>query len=105
LTGYDRGNLDFWLPAIVDPSLEIREGFGNYVATMKDGRILIGMISEQSDEAITLRDVAGQTTHLKRADAQSIAATPVSLMPPGLLTGLSDEALRDFFAYLQWHAK
>lgn len=105
LTGYDRGNLDFWLPAIVDPSLEIREGFGNYVATMKDGRILIGMISEQSEEAITLRDVAGQTTHLKRADAQSIAATPVSLMPPGLLTGLSDEALRDLFAYLQWHAK
>jgi putative membrane-bound dehydrogenase-like protein len=25
LTGYERGNLDFWLPAIVDPSLEIRE--------------------------------------------------------------------------------
>jgi len=105
LTGYDRGNLDFWLPAIVDPSLEIREGFGNYVATMKDGRVLIGMISEQSDEAITLRDVAGQSTHIDRADAASIAATPISLMPPGLLAGLNDEALRDFFAYLQWRAK
>lgn len=105
LTGYERGNLDFWLPAIVDPSLEIREGFGNYVAKMKDGRMLIGMIAEQGDQVVTLRDVAGQTTQISRKDAQSIDATPVSLMPPGLLIGLTDGQLRDFFAYLRLNAK
>ena len=40
LTGYERGNVDFWLNAIIGPSLEIREGFENYVVVMKDGRIV-----------------------------------------------------------------
>ena len=26
LTGYERGNIDFWLTAILTPSIEIREG-------------------------------------------------------------------------------
>ena len=105
LTGYERGNLDFWLPAIIDPSLEIREGFGNYVAKMKDGRVLIGMIAEQNPQTVTLKDVAAQTTQLSREEMISLEATPVSLMPPGLLMGLTDEQLRDFFSYLRLNAK
>ena len=27
LTGYERKNLDFWLHGIIDPNLEIREGY------------------------------------------------------------------------------
>ncbi|MCB1232841.1 MAG: c-type cytochrome [Verrucomicrobiae bacterium] len=105
LTGYERQNLDFWLPSIIDPSLEIREGFGNYVATMKDGRVLIGMIADQNPQNVTLRDAANQTTTLPRADMVSLEASPISLMPPGLLTGLDDKQLRDFFSYLQLNAK
>ncbi|MCP5539517.1 MAG: c-type cytochrome [Akkermansiaceae bacterium] len=105
LTGYERGNLDFWLPAIIDPSLEIREGFGNYVAKMKDGRLLIGMIAEQNPQSVTLKDAAGQTTLLSRGEMESLEATPVSLMPPGLLTGMTDGQLRDFFSYLRLNAK
>ncbi len=105
LTGYERQNLDFWLPGIIDPSLEIREGYGNYVATMKDGRVVIGMIAEQNPQVVTLRDAANQITTLPRADIQSLEASPVSLMPPGLLMGLDEKQLRDFFAYLQMEAK
>ena len=100
LTGYERHNLDFWIPGIVDPSLELREGFLNYVATMKDGRKVIGMVKEQSPQNVKLRDLAGQESLLDRAGMESLEASPVSLMPPGLLGGLSDEALRDLFAYL-----
>lgn len=105
LTGYERQSLDFWLPGIIDPSLEIREGYGNYVATMNDDRVLIGMIADQNPQSVTLRDVANQTTTLPRADIKSLEATPISLMPPGLLMGLDDKQLRDFFAYLQLNAK
>ncbi|MCB1063291.1 MAG: c-type cytochrome [Verrucomicrobiae bacterium] len=105
LTGYERQNLDFWLPSMVDPSLEIREGFGNYVATMKDGRVLIGMIADQNPQNVTLRDAANQTTLLSRGDIASLEASPISLMPPGLLMGLDEKQLRDFFAYLQLNAK
>lgn len=100
LTGYERHNLDFWIPGIVDPSLELREGFLNYVATMKDGRKVIGMVKEQSPQNVKLRDLAGQESLLDRAGMESLEASPVSLMPPGLLGGMSDEELRDMFAYL-----
>src|SRR5690606_10514419 len=35
LTGYDRSNLDFWLLAVLDPSIEIREGYHAYIARLK----------------------------------------------------------------------
>lgn len=100
LTPYERGNLDFWIPAIVDPSLELREGYLQYVANMRDGRILIGMMRDQTPQTVTLQDLAGQETLLSRADIEKLEASPVSLMPPALLTGMSDEELRDLFAYL-----
>ena len=100
LTPYERGNLDFWLPAIVAPSLELREGFLQYVATMKDDRVVIGMMRDQNPQTVTLRDLAGQETVLSRGEIESLEASPVSLMPPALLTGMSDEELRDLFAYL-----
>jgi len=105
LTPYERDNLDFWLPAIVDPSLELREGFLQYVATMKDGRIVIGMMRERTPETVTLRDMAGQETTLERETMKSLEASPVSLMPPGLLAGLDDQALRDLFAFLVKEAR
>ena len=101
LTGYERQNLEFWLPAIVAPSLELREGYINYVATTKDDRIVAGFLHEQNPATVTLRDMAGQHHRLRREDLESLEASKTSLMPPGLLNGLSDEELRDLFAYLQ----
>lgn len=101
LTGYERHNLDFWLPGIVAPNLEIREGFVNYVVTTTDDRVLLGMISAQDPQSVTLRDAVSQTTTISRDKIKSLEASPTSLMPPGLLLGLSDQQLRDLFAYLQ----
>jgi putative heme-binding domain-containing protein len=100
LTGYDRGSADFWLQNILTPSLEIREGYGAYVVETKDGRVLTGMIKAQDARGLTLHNLAGQTVRLGSAEVKSQTASPVSLMPSGLLVGLSDEALRDLFAYL-----
>ncbi len=100
LTGYERQNPDFWIPSIVNPSLELREGYLNYVASMKDGRKVIGLMQEQSPRTVTLRDLAGQVSLLDRAEVETLEASPISLMPPGLLAGMTDAELRDLFAYL-----
>jgi putative heme-binding domain-containing protein len=100
LTGYDRGSADFWLQNILTPSLEIREGYGAYVVETKDGRVWTGMIKAQDAKSLTLRDLTGKDVRLANAEIKSQTASPVSLMPAGLLAGLSDEALRDLFAYL-----
>ena len=101
LTGYERGNLDFWVDNIVYPSLEIREGFANYTARLKNGQVLLGMLDSQSAQEVVLRDLAGQKTRVRHSDLAALEASPVSVMPEGILAGLSDEALRHLFAYLQ----
>ncbi len=100
LTGYDRQSLEFWLLNTTYPSLEIREGFGAYVAKLKDGRILTGLMDAQGGGSISLKDLAGNRTAVKQADIEKLEASPISIMPEGLLTGLSDAELKDFFAYL-----
>ena len=105
LTGYERKSLDFWLPGIIDPSLEIREGFANYILHTRGDRVLIGMIADQNPGAVTLRDAANQTVIIPRSKITKMEATPVSLMPPGLLGGLNDGQIRDLFAYLMKDAK
>ena len=36
----------------------------------------------------------------KATEIESVTALPNSLMPEGLLSGMSDDELRDFFAYV-----
>jgi putative heme-binding domain-containing protein len=100
LTPYDRGNIDFWLNAVITPSIEIREGFGAYIVKLKNGQLLTGLMAGQDAKGITLKDIAGNLTPVKQSEIEKLDASPVSIMPEGLLLGLSDADLRDFFAYL-----
>ncbi len=101
LTAYQRDDLTTMLPSILDPSAEIREGFTNYFVQTKDGRALSGFISDQDANIIVLRGLDGQDVPLPRADVREVTPSPSSLMPPGLLEGLDEQQLRDFFAYLR----
>jgi putative membrane-bound dehydrogenase-like protein len=100
LTGYERGNPDFWLTGILDPSLEIREGFGAYSLALTGGETLMGLLVKQDANGVTLRDLAGQVHTARTEKIAQLTARPASLMPEGLLSGLDDAALRDLFAYL-----
>ncbi len=100
LTGYERDNLDFMLPAIVDPSLGIREEFTLNNLTTKDGQVLAGFVAETTPQFVVMLDAAGNKTKIAREDIQSLIASPTSLMPEGLLNALSPEQTRDLFTYL-----
>jgi len=100
LTGYDRTNADFWLDNLFMPSMEIREGFGAYIVKTKGGQILTGLMDAQDASGIVLKDMAGNKTAFKQTDIEKLEASPISLMPEGLTTGMSDADLKDFFAYL-----
>ena len=100
LDGYERGNLHFWMVGILEPSLEIREGFQSYVALTDDGRVINGMIADQDPRTVTLRNADNQLTVLSREEIDQLKPLPTSLMPEDTLQGLSDDQLRDLFAYL-----
>jgi putative heme-binding domain-containing protein len=44
--------------------------------------------------------MANNKTAIKQSDIEKMEASPVSLMPEGLTTGMSAADLKDFFAYL-----
>lgn len=101
LDNYDRGNLKFWLPAIVDPSLEIREGYQTYAATTDDGRVITGTIANQNPDTVALRTAEGQQIVTARERLESLRALERSLMPEGLLKLLTEQQIRDLFQYLR----
>ena len=90
LTGYERDNLNFILPAIVDPSAAIREEFTNFQILTNDGRVLTGLIENQDTQSVTLRGVDNKTTRVSRDDIEQLKASELSLMPEGLLREMSD---------------
>lgn len=100
LDPYDRKNLNFWLPAILAPSLEIREGYQSYLALTEDDRIVTGMIAAQDVSNVTLRTAENQLITLPREEIVELKAIATSLMPADLLKELSEEQLQALFAYL-----
>jgi putative membrane-bound dehydrogenase-like protein len=101
LTQYQRDNLGTMLPSIVNPSAEVREGYQYYLVATRDDRILSGFFVDRDHQVTVLRGLDGENITLRAADIRAIKPAGQSLMPPGLLDGLSDQQLRDFFAYLR----
>jgi putative heme-binding domain-containing protein len=101
LTAADRKNLDVLIPNVVDPNGVIREGFQQYVVATTDGRVLSGLLAENSGGKLTVLDAKGVRTSLRETDVDSLKPADVSLMPEGLLDPLTEQEVRDLFAYLR----
>lgn len=101
LNGADRGNLDFLLTSILDPSAQIRGEYQAVQVALTDGRVLLGLVADKTEQGITLIDANRQLTRIPKADIEEIKASSVSLMPDGILDNLSDSEIRDLFRYLQ----
>ncbi len=101
LTAYQRDDLGTMLASIVAPSAEIREGYENVTVSMKDGRVLGGFVADKDAKVVILRGFDGQDTALPQDEISELKSAGRSLMPDGLLDGLTDQQLRDFFAYLR----
>jgi putative membrane-bound dehydrogenase-like protein len=101
LTAYQRDDLGTMLTSIILPNAEIREGFENYTATTKDGRTLGGFLADKDPNVVVLRGFDGQDISIARDQIVELKAAGRSLMPEGLLEGLTEQQLWDLFAYLR----
>jgi putative heme-binding domain-containing protein len=101
LTSYKRIDLDNMLLAIVHPSAEIREGFETFQIFTTDGRAITGFLADQDAGVVVVRTAEGQSFTIERTDMDEMEKSPKSVMPDGLLDPLSDQEIRDLFAYLR----
>lgn len=101
LTAYQRDHLGTLLNSILDPSAEIREGYAAVEVETQDGRVLSGFLTDRDARVTTLRGLDGQDHVLQASEIRLVQPTGRSLMPEGLLDGLTEDQLRDLFAFLR----
>jgi putative heme-binding domain-containing protein len=99
LTGSNRGNLDYLLSNILDPSAEVAQDYRMSVVTTKTGRVLTGMVVERTPQRLTLQ-TATERLVLATEDVEQVQDSPQSMMPEGQLDALTREQVRDLMAYL-----
>ncbi|ADG68557.1 membrane-bound dehydrogenase domain protein [Planctopirus limnophila DSM 3776] len=100
LTGAQRSNLDYLLENILDPSSVVSKDYRMSVAELEDGRVLSGIIVEQTPRTLTLQTQTEKLT-IERSEIVELTPTNLSPMPDGILQPLSESQIRDLIAYLK----
>lgn len=101
LTSANRHDRHALLVNIVDPSAQVRREYLGHTVQLTDGRVLTGLIVEQTPGGMTLVDVEERRYEIATGEIDALEPSPQSLMPEGLLDKLSPQQLRDLFAYLE----
>jgi putative membrane-bound dehydrogenase-like protein len=104
LTGSNRGDLDYLLANLIDPSAEVGLDFRMSVVRTKDERVITGIIVERTPARVTVQTEKEKIV-LSPDDVDSVKDSPLSIMPEGQLDALSREQVRDLFAYLTGKAQ
>jgi putative membrane-bound dehydrogenase-like protein len=99
LTGSQRGNLDYLLSNIIDPSAEVAKEYRMSVVATKNERIVTGIIVERTPARLVVQTATEKIT-IAAEDVDTIKESAVSLMPDGQLDQLTREQVRDLIAYL-----
>ncbi len=101
LTGSNRGNLDYLLFNVLNPSGEIQEDYRLVVITTRDGRTYSGNISSENERQITMRMVGQEATRINKTDIQSREVMASSLMPVGIFDTLKEQEVVDLVKYMK----
>ena len=101
LTTYRRDDLDTMLLNIVNPSAEIREGYAGDDRRHDRRPDPDGRRRRADKNVVVLRGSDGKELTLSRDAIEEMKPTKTSIMPEGLLKDLSEQQVRDLFAYLR----
>ena len=100
LTGAGRETLDAILTNVLDPSLVIGKGYEQYVAKTKGGKIVTGLLAEDSEKRVVLKQAGGVLEAIAKDDLVKLAQQSISLMPEGLEKNMTEDEFCDLVAFL-----
>ncbi len=84
---------------IVTPSYAINPDYISHVVSLRDGRVLTGVLRTEAGELL-LGDDKGVTLRLSPDDVEQMQPASLSVMPTGVHEKLSATQLRDLMTYL-----
>jgi putative heme-binding domain-containing protein len=99
LTGVGRETLDAILTNVIDPNLVIGAPYFVHVARTKDGRVFNGLLIEQSDTRVVLRD-GTKTEVIPKAQIDRLVVQNISMMPEGLEKTMTEPEFVDLVSFL-----
>ncbi len=91
---------DYLVESILQPGKVVAQGFQTVSFAMKDGTQHIGFVTGEADGVVTVRNLAGQSSSLKRVDVREEKHLPQSMMPEGLAAVLTAEEFASLIEYL-----
>lgn len=91
----------YLLESLLQPSRNVAPQFESFVITTNDGQSRTAFQLAERGGTHTYIDLGGQTFDVKIDDILRRERLPVSIMPEGLVTRLTDVEIRDLIAYLR----
>jgi putative heme-binding domain-containing protein len=79
----------------------VQPGYFAYQARLGDGSVIYGLVTSETGNSVTFKLPDGTSRLVARQDLADLQSTGVSLMPPGLETGLSHQEMADLIAWLR----
>lgn len=89
------------LDTILDPNREVDPRFLGYTVLTADGRVLAGIIQDESASQIVLAESGGKKHTIPRSEIEKLQSTKLSLMPVGLEQQITPEQMSDLIAFLK----
>jgi putative heme-binding domain-containing protein len=97
--GYE--DIDYLLNNILDPNAIIGKDYQQTFVKTKDNQVVSGIVTQDTDTSISLKNLSGEIITLQRSDVASTEVSPLSMMPEGLIASMPEEDVRDLFFYLR----
>ncbi len=100
ITANGRASFEQLLSNVFDPSLVIGASYqARTVVTLK-GRVLTGLLAEDSELRVVLKTQGGKQEVIPRDEIEELRVSPLSLMPEGLENQLKPQEIADLFEFL-----
>lgn len=100
ITSNGRASFEQLLSNVFDPSLVIGAIYQARTVQAADGRIVTGLLVEDSPQRIVLKVQGGKLETIAREDVDAMKVSELSLMPEGLEKQLKPQEIADLFAYI-----
>lgn len=95
-----RNSFEQLLSNVFDPSLVIGASYQSYTVVTDEGRVLNGLLVEDTDAKVTLKVQGGKLETIPKAEIEILKKSPVSLMPEKLEEQIKPQELVDLFSFI-----
>jgi putative membrane-bound dehydrogenase-like protein len=100
ITRNGRASFEQLLSNVFDPSLVIGASYQGTTVATTDGRVVSGLLAEDSPQRVVLKVQGDKQEVIARGDIDEIVPSKLSLMPEGLEKQINPQEMLDLFAFI-----